>query len=348
MLHPFDADFKLLHEAFPKPDLAGVRLYDYVTDPSGKQLPPQWIGRLPEQFRDRVQPGFIRGDGIAPPQTWSDLTDPRLSGAVALADPTHSGSVSVAYMMILQRSMADAEKEFFSLPANVSRPKAELMKLPEYRSALAAGWKKGMGQLLLIAANARYFSDSSTQIPNDVASGDAAAGMAIDFYGRVTSETVGPRRCLFVTPPAATAITPDPVAILYGTRGRQLELANHFIEFLLSRQGQRLWILKAGQPGGPRQRACTARRSATTCTATAPAGPTTSTILPGPATSISERRGWRRWGICSRYGRPRGSTTARRCKAPMPPFSPCPMPSGAAGFLSSLADLPISMQQVDD
>jgi hypothetical protein len=79
--------------------------------------------------------------------------------------------------------------------------------------------------------------------------------MAIDFYGGVTEETVGSDRERFVLPRGATAITPDPIAILYGTRGKQLELANRFIEFLLSREGQRLWILKMGAPGGPRETA---------------------------------------------------------------------------------------------
>ncbi len=151
--------------------------------------------------------------------------------------------------------MADAETNFFNQPQNRGKPTADLKKTSQYQAALDAGWKQGMRQLLLIAANARYFTDSSAQPPNDVAAGDAAAGMAIDFYGRVTEETVGSDRQTFIVPRAATAITPDPIAILYGTHGKQLELAQHFVEFLLSPEGQRLWILKPGQPGGPRNRA---------------------------------------------------------------------------------------------
>jgi hypothetical protein len=85
----------------------------------------------------------------------------------------------------------------------------------------------------------------------DVSRGEAAAGMAIDFYAKVTEESVGSDRIRFFAPIGATAITPDPIAILYGTKGRQLELAEHFIEFLLSTNGQRLWIVKPGQPDGP-------------------------------------------------------------------------------------------------
>ena len=108
-----------------------------------------------------------------------------------------------------------------------------------------------MSELLKIAANARYFTDSSTIVPMDVSRGDSAAGIAIDFYARVTEESAGSDRMRYFAPMGATAITPDPVAILAGATGRKLELAEHFVEFLLSPEGQRLWILKPGTPGGP-------------------------------------------------------------------------------------------------
>jgi hypothetical protein len=78
--------------------------------------------------------------------------------------------------------------------------------------------------------------------------------MAIDFYARVTEETVGPDRARYIAPYASTAITPDGVAILGHVSGPQLELATQFVEFLLTPEGQRLWILKAGVPGGPVER----------------------------------------------------------------------------------------------
>ena len=54
----------------------------------------------------------------------------------------------------------------------------------EYQIAISDGWHRGMSELLKIAANARYFTDSSSIVPNDVSRGEAAAGMAIDFYAR--------------------------------------------------------------------------------------------------------------------------------------------------------------------
>jgi ABC-type Fe3+ transport system substrate-binding protein len=254
ILHPLNLDPHLLAEVFPQPALAGVKLYDQSKDPSGKLLPPQWVGVCLSSFGIIFNPDLYRSLNLPPPKTWSDLADPKLFASLSLADPTHSGTATVTYMTIIERAMADAETDFFNLPQNHNRPPAQLKASPEYQIALDAGWKNGMRQLLLIAANARYFTDSAAQPPNDVASGDAAAGMAIDFYGRVTEESVGPDRETFVAPRAATAITPDPIAILYGTHGKQLELAQHFVEFLLSPEGQQLWILKPGQPNGPRNR----------------------------------------------------------------------------------------------
>jgi ABC-type Fe3+ transport system substrate-binding protein len=252
ILHPLDLSAKTLAEVFPQPALAGVKLYDQDRDKAGQLLPPRWVGVCLSSFGIIYNPDLYRSLGLAPPTTWSDLTDSRLFSSLSLADPSHSGSASAAYMMVIQRAMADSESEFLHRPENAGKSPAQLKSAPQYQAALDAGWKQGMRRLVLIGANARYFSDSATDPPNDVASGDAAAGMAIDFYARVTEQTVGSERATFIAPRAATAITPDPIAILYGTHGKQLELANHFIQFLLSPEGQRLWILKPGEPGGPR------------------------------------------------------------------------------------------------
>ena len=45
------------------------------------------------------------------------------------------------------------------------------------------GWTRGLQLIQRISANSRYFTDSATKIPLEVAQGDAACGMCIDFYG---------------------------------------------------------------------------------------------------------------------------------------------------------------------
>ena len=254
ILQPAHLDRRLIHDAFPQDSLAGVRLYDPSRDATGNPT-PQWVGVCLSSFGIIYNAEVYQSLGLPLPATWNDLTRPELVGLVALADPAHSGSSSVAYMMVIQRAMADAEQALFDRkPALKSMPRAALAKNEDYQAALAAGWKRGMGQLLLIGANARYYTDSSEVVPNDVGRGEAAAGMAIDFYARVEEGIVGPSRAKFISPRAATAITPDGVAILHGVTGNRLTLATHFIEFLLSPEAQRLWILQPGQPGGPRLR----------------------------------------------------------------------------------------------
>jgi len=255
VLQPLDLDPEVLRKAFPERLLAGVRLYDWTQDAKGKALPPQWVGVCLSSFGIVYNPDLYQTLDLAAPTTWQDLTDPRLSGLVALADPTHSGSAAVAYVMVMQRNMADAETALLTRNPDLKKlNKDTLAAQSEYQAAIAQGWKKGMGQLLLIAANSRYFTDSASVVPTDVANGEAAAGMAIDFYGRVTEEIAGSQRLRLVTPQAATAITPDPVGILRGVVGQKHELATHFIEFLLSKEGQLLWIVQAGRAGGPRLR----------------------------------------------------------------------------------------------
>jgi hypothetical protein len=104
-----------------------------------------------------------------------------------------------------------------------------------------------MRVLVRMAANARYFTDSASRPCVDVGDAESAAGVAIDFYARVYQDEIGRGRIRFHAPRGATAITPDPVGILYGTLGEHERVANHFVEFLLSREGQRLWNLDGGQ-----------------------------------------------------------------------------------------------------
>ena len=251
---------RLMAAAFPTPDLAGVALYDPQAKGADGVLRPRWVGVCLSAFGIVFNPDLYNTLGLPHPASWRDLTEPKLSGLVALADPTHSGSASVAYTMVLQREMADAEAAFLdSLPKTPDGqrpppPKKGEPDFADYEAALATGWKRGMGVLLRIAANSRYLTDNAPVVPNDVGNGEAAAGVAIDFYGRVYQEAVGPERCQFVAPAAATAITPDPVAVLHGVKGERLAVAERFVHFMLTPEGQRLWITKPGTPGGPRER----------------------------------------------------------------------------------------------
>ena len=239
-------------------------------DGSGKYGPGVLAEQKPEWFRDTVMPAMVSGEpfrdegfrwvgtvlsafGICynvdvlerleiqeKPDQWINLTDPRLFGQVALADPTKSGSVTKAFEMLIQQQIRQV------LDSGV----------PE-EEAVQQGWERAMQMILKIGANARYFSDSATKIPHDVAQGDAAAGMSIDFYGRNFNElhkkADGSSRIEFVMPEGGTSIGADPVALLRGAPNP--ELAHQFIEFVLSIDGQKIWDFKPGTPGGPQRAA---------------------------------------------------------------------------------------------
>lgn len=240
-LEPVNLPAGVLDTAFPSAELNGVPLYD-----TKREGPPQWVGVVLSSFGLVYSPPLFNTLDLDAPDTWDDMTHPKLAGLVALADPTRSGSAAYTYMVVLQREMVDAEERFLEDHADLENiPRAERGENAEYQAAIAAGFDRGMQILTLMAANARYFTDSATQVPNDVGNGDAATGVAIDFYGRVVEQAIGSERIRFVSPVGATALNPDPIGILYGVKGQRAELANRFVEFLLTPDAQRLWNLDA-------------------------------------------------------------------------------------------------------
>lgn len=180
------------------------------------------------------------------PSRWEDLADPRLLGEVGLADPTKSGSVAKAFENILQQQM---QRRLQSLEA--TEPGAEAGA--RSARAVAEGWLEGMRLLQRIGANARYFTDTSQKPPIDVAAGNCAAGLCIDFYGRQQQEAVRRRdrseRVGYVSPPGGSVSSVDPIGLLRGARNRKAAVA--FIEYALSMEGQKLWNFRPGTPGGP-------------------------------------------------------------------------------------------------
>src|SRR6185436_16840705 len=104
------------------------------------------------------------------PKTWADLCDPRYRSWLVLADPTRSRAAQTAFMLIVERAMADATE-----PGGGSADE---------------GWARGMETIRRIASNARNFTDNGSGVPAIVAAGEAAAGMAIDFQARAQVDAV--------------------------------------------------------------------------------------------------------------------------------------------------------------
>ena len=198
----------------------------------------RWIGACLSSFGICYNNDSLRRLGVGElPASWTDLTNPLLFKQVALADPTKSGSAAKAYEMVIQQQMQELVKETTS----------------EDPAILAVGWKRGLGIIQAASANARYFTDAGSKVPVDVSLGDAAAGMCIDFFGRFQSESVkigdSPSRLQYFTPAGGSSVGVDPIGLFRGAPNRAV--AEEFIAFVLSMEGQKLWNFKVGEPGGP-------------------------------------------------------------------------------------------------
>ncbi|MBI2440179.1 MAG: extracellular solute-binding protein [Lentisphaerae bacterium] len=209
----------------------------------------RWYGCCLSSFGICWNSDALANHGItAPPQQWADLANFQFFRLVALADPTKSGSINKAFEMLIQEQLrAELNARGVAAPGRARAGDAATT------ADLAAGWRRAMGLIRRIGANARYFTDSASKVPLDVAQGNAAAGMCIDFYGRFTSEMVtrneNSPRMNYLTPEGGSSISVDPISLLRGAPQR--EFAERFIDFCLSPKGQLLWNSRVGTPGGP-------------------------------------------------------------------------------------------------
>jgi len=202
--------YTLPHELLEKipPRLGGVPLYD-----PGHT----WYGATLAGFGivyNRVVLQLIKRPAVA---TWEGLASPALFGWVGSSDPRKSGSVHMAYEIILQ----------------------------------AYGWEKGWRIITGLGANVRNFTDSAGQVPKDVATGEVAYGLAIDFYAWAQVNEAGADKIGFVMPENFTVINPDCIGILKGAPNRGV--AEAFIRFVMSAAGQKLWLWARGVPDGPQR-----------------------------------------------------------------------------------------------
>jgi iron(III) transport system substrate-binding protein len=202
---------------------------------------------------------------VAAPRRWEDLAAPAYFRQLGVADPTKSGSIAKAFEMIVQEQchravlaagFSDGQVRVYEAAiGNAKLPPGQVPpSVPAaYQAAVEAGWLDGVRLIRRIGANARYFTDSASKVPIDVSVGDAAAGIAIDFYGRYQAESArgpgGEDRMVYITPAGGSSVSADPISLLRGAEHR--EPAVRFIEFVMT-DGQKLWNYRPGTPGGPR------------------------------------------------------------------------------------------------
>ena len=146
---------------------------------------------------------------------WQDLGNLELIGRIGAADPRESGSAHMVYEIILQ----------------------------------TLGWEEGFALLTKLGGNVRGFSAGANAIPTDVVAGQVIYGLAIDFYAYGQIAVVGADKIKYVVPADGAVVTADPIAIFKGAPN--LPVAQKFLEFVLSEDAQKLWMLRDTDPEGP-------------------------------------------------------------------------------------------------
>ena len=174
-----------------------------------------WYGAAISTFGLIYNQKLLADRGLGEVKQWMDMARPELVGLVGVVDAAQSGSVRKAYDIMLQ----------------------------------AYGYEKGMRLLMLMTANAREIGASASDIPRACAQGFVALGPCIDFFAVRQMMSPGGENLGFVLPEGLTVINTDPVSILKGAP--HLAVAQEFVNFVMSRRGQRLWSLRQGAPGGP-------------------------------------------------------------------------------------------------
>jgi iron(III) transport system substrate-binding protein len=175
-----------------------------------------WVGTALEPYGLVYHPRVLRRLGVPDLKDWDDLLNPKLKGNVAQCAPTRSSSSNATYEVMLQ----------------------------------SRGEGPGWEWLRKLADNTGHFTARSRDVPNVVAKGEFAAGFAVPSY-MAFEEKVSGFDIKFVAP-RNSFVTPEPMAILAGARHPRA--ARAFIEFLLTEQGQKVFMESGLFPISPRFR----------------------------------------------------------------------------------------------
>ncbi len=234
---------RLHHEWFCDDVIPAKHAGDRLWDTKGR-----WIGSSLSSFGIVFNTERVKELGyVGQPSAWEDLTSPLFFRQVAMVDPVQSSIVIKCFEMILQQQMQKKLKTYLA-EGNKLTPELE-------HKAICDGWSVGLKIIQKLMANARYFTDNSVKTIMDISSGNCAAGIIVDFYGRYQKEILktrsGSSRVEFVMPKGGSTASPDPIALFRGAPNPEVALA--FIEYVLSKEGQNLIGFKVGVPNGPLQ-----------------------------------------------------------------------------------------------
>ncbi len=177
----------------------------------------KWFGTAVSGFGIFYNRLLLKIQKIQEPQNWADLAKPEYFDHIVVADPRRSSTALFMNLIMLE----------------------------------AKGWEQGWQLLFGLAGNTRTFSQSSTDPIKAVVSGEASVAPAIDYFAASKIEDLGETKLGFVLPVGETVFNSDPVAILKGAPNQVA--AGRFVEYLLSEEAQKIFILGKGSKDGPQQ-----------------------------------------------------------------------------------------------
>ncbi len=168
-----------------------------------------WAGAAISSFGFTINTQLLDYYDLPEPATWEDLGSATYAAylpttLVGTADATTSTSNTRIFQIILQ----------------------------------IYGWRDGWDQLIRMGANSKIF-DQSGNVRDAVINKEIAIGTTIDFYG-YTAQWLNPEFCKYIFPADGTIVNADPIALL--TTSQQPDLALGFIEWVLSPEGQKVWL----------------------------------------------------------------------------------------------------------
>ena len=185
-------------------ELAGISMKR--NDSSGDYV---WISDSISSYGLIVNHEFLSSHNLPVPISWDNLSSPvyylgSRGKAIYITDPPLSTTHTQICQIILQ----------------------------------VLGWEEGWSNLTMIGANAGFYRHFIEDRGTPVTCGEAGVGMVIDFYG-VVNKRENPN-LEYIIPKNQSMVFPDPIAI--STNVDNQAGAEAFIEYLVSLEGQSVWL----------------------------------------------------------------------------------------------------------
>jgi ABC-type Fe3+ transport system substrate-binding protein len=167
-----------------------------------------WVAAAISTFGFTVNHAFLDANDLPTPNNWTHLSQPIWgsllpTATIAMGNAPKTTSNTRIYEIITQ----------------------------------GIGWDAGWVTMARMAGSARMYQGSvETQAAAE--NQDVGVSMSIDFYGYNTQ--ANNPDCEYIIPEGETIVNGDPIALCLGTD--QMELAEGFIDYVLSAEGQAIWF----------------------------------------------------------------------------------------------------------